>query len=181
MSDKPLAERLQAADKDTLHEIMRETEAYLSAQLTAAIGADQRAYTFAGMITAATVLLVGAAYALRTGELQHLWLSNLALLVATALFVSAWMAVISARSVDFEFPGNQACNWIDEIEEGKSLLHSLAEQCAHYDGMATTNTGTMTRNSSIFNWAVNIALGSVGLGGLAFVWWAFKVLPTTGG
>lgn len=181
MSDKPLAERLHVADADTLHEIMRETEAYLSAQLTAAIAADQRAYTFAGMITAATVLLVGASYVLLTGPTPTAWLPYLSLTVAAALFVAAWMAVISARSTDFEFPGNQACNWIDEIEGGTTLLHSLAEQCAHYDGMASANTRTMKRNSNLFNWAVNIALGSVGLGGIAFVWWIAKVLPTAGG
>lgn len=55
-----------------------------------------------------------------------------------------------------------------------------AEQCAHYDGMATSNRKTMGRNSQLFNRAVNLALGSVGLGGLAFFWW-MTTLQATGG
>jgi hypothetical protein len=46
------------------------------------------------------------------------------------------MAVTSARSVDFEFSGNQPCSWIVDIEAGKALAFALAEQCAHYDGTA---------------------------------------------
>lgn len=177
MSNLPLAQRLQTADSDTLKELMRETEAYLDAQLSSAIAADQRAYTFAGTVTAASVLLVGAAYALATAPEPNKWLAYLSMAVASCLFIAAWMAVMSARSVDFEFCGNQPSSWIADIEAGTPLLHALAEQCAHYDEMATANRNTMNTNSWLFNWAVNVALGGVGVGGLAFMFWAWATLP----
>lgn len=174
MTDVPLSDRLKIADDLTLQEILRETEAYLSAQLTAAIAADQRAYTFAGTVTAASVLLVGAAYAVTTSGHPSGWLAILASGVAACLFVSAWLAVVSARSIGFEFAGNQPCQWIADIESKKSLLHALAEQCAHYDGMIEANRAAMEGNGRLFNWAVNIALASVGFGGLFFIWWMAK-------
>lgn len=171
MIEIPLAERLQVADSETLQEILRESEVYLSAQLSAAIAADERAYTFAGTITAASVLLIGGSYALATASKPSMLLVYISIAVAAALFVAAWMAVMSARSVDFEFAGNQASKWVEDIESQKPFLHSLAEQCEHYDGMATSNRKTMADNSRLFNRAVNVALGGVGCGGLGFMWW----------
>lgn len=171
MSELPLAERLKAANPDMLQELTREAEVYLAAQLTAALAADQRAYTFAGTITAASVLLVGAAYALATAPNTNHWLIWVSVGVAAGLFVAAWIAVTSARSVDFEFSGNQPSSWLADIEAGKSLAHALAEQCAHYDVMAGANRKTMEHNGWMFNWAVNLALTSVGIGGLSFLGW----------
>ncbi|WP_287202136.1 hypothetical protein, partial [Mesorhizobium sp.] len=91
--------------------------------------------------------------------------------VAVSLFVAAWMAVMSARSVSFEFVGNQPSNWATDIENGKSFAHAIAEQCAHYDGMIAQNTLLMDRNSKVFNGAVNLALVGIGAGGIAFLLW----------
>lgn len=177
MVDAPLSERLKSAEASTLSEILREAEVHLAAQLTSAIAADQRAYTFAGTVTAASVLLIGAAYALVTAPKPNIMLAYLTVGVAVCLFISAWLAVMSARSVEFAFAGNQPCQWIEDIESGKTLIHALAEQCAHYDEMVTANRTTMDGNGQLFNWAVNIALGGVGLGGIYFLWWMAKTLP----
>lgn len=171
MAETPLSKRLQSADEAMLREILREAEVYLDAQLTAAIAADQRAYAFSGMIAAASVLLVGASYALIEAATPSPLLAWCSALIAVALFVAAWMAVISARSTDFEFAGNQPCQWANDIEAGQTLHESLAEQCEHYDSMATTNRNIMDANSKLFNAAVNIALGAVGVGGLGFIAW----------
>lgn len=176
MVDLPLSERLKNADDPTLSEVLREAEVHLSAQLVSAIAADQRAYTFAGTVIAASVLLIGAAYALTAAPEPNPWLACLTVLVAACLFVSAWLAVMSARSVEFAFAGNQPSQWIEDIESGKTLVHALAEQCAHYDEMVTANRTVMDGNGKLFNWAVNIALASVGVGGGCFLWWMATVL-----
>ena len=171
MPDLSLADRLKSADTATLQEILREAEVHLSAQLSAAVAADQRAYTFAGTVTAASVLLVSAAYVLMTGDVSNKILGWSSVGVAVSLFAASWMAVISARSVDFEFAGNQPGNWADDIDGGKPFNQALAEQCAHYDLMIISNRRTMEGNSRLFNRAVNAALTAVGVGGLVLVAW----------
>lgn len=84
-----------------LQEVLREAESYLEAQLTSAIAADHRAYTFAGAVSAASVILVGTAYSLVTSQPPNSLLAFTAWAVAVSLFVAAWMAIISARSVSF--------------------------------------------------------------------------------
>ncbi|RWE84211.1 MAG: hypothetical protein EOS63_03565 [Mesorhizobium sp.] len=172
----PLSNQLRLADTSMLQEILREAEAYLGAQLTSAIAADQRAYTFSGTVGAVSILLVGASYTLATLAVPNSLLSLTSLLAAGALFVAAWMAVMSASSIDFEFSGNQPGHWGDDIERGIEMRDALAEQCDHYESMITANTAAMAKNASLFNSAVNIALAAIGIGGLLFSYWLARHL-----
>ncbi|MGX9117068.1 hypothetical protein ACWTU6_10265 [Mesorhizobium sp. BHbsci] len=178
MNSPPLFECIKSANIEMLQEVLREAESYLDAQLTSAIAADQRAYTFAGAVSAASVILVGAAYSLVTSHPPDTLLAFTAWAVAVSLFVAAWMAVISARSVSFEFVGNQPSKWAADVENGKSFAHAIAEQCAHYDGMIAQNNFVMDRNSKIFNGAVNLALVGIGAGGIAFLLWLGSFIRT---
>jgi hypothetical protein len=92
-------------------------------------------------------------------------------MVAVALFVASWIAVVSARSVDFDFSGSRPGKWGPDILERKAFTVSLAEQCEHYDTQITTNRKTMDSNSTMFNRATNIALGGVGAGAIAYLYW----------
>jgi hypothetical protein len=165
MSDRPLAERLQIAEPAMLQEILREAEAYLAAQMAAGTAADQRAYTFAGMMLAISAALVGASYSLAQA---NPWVSILAIVLASILTVSVGFAFHSARAVDFEFAGNQPSHWVDDVEAGISLLHALAEQCEHYDVMIRANTKTLRDNARWFERAVRLSYGVGVVGAVAF-------------
>ncbi len=178
MAQKPLSRSLKNLAIPMLTEIRREAELYLSAQLTAAIAADQRAYAFAGTVTAGAVVLVGASYATATSTPPSVFLSVTATLVAGALFVSALVAVLSARSIDFEFCGNQPKNWSEDAEKKISFKVAIAEQCEHYDEMIACNSIVMQKNSQFFNRAVYIALVGLGMGGVAFLFWLFPILKS---
>jgi hypothetical protein len=104
------------------------------------------------------------------------FLSVTAIMVAGTLFVSALVAVFSARSIDFEFCGNQPKNWRDDAERKISLKMAIAEQCEHYDEMIACNTMAMQKNSRLFNRAVYIALLGLGAGGFAFLCWLVRFL-----
>ena len=171
MSERSLADRLSGADVETLREMMREAEAYLNAQLTAAIGADQRAYTFAGFGSAAAVVLVGAAYGIASARSPDIPMAILATVVAGFLIAGAMLAIHSARSVDFEYSGNQPGHWVEDVEERKSLQRSLAEQCEHYDLMIGKNTKTISDNSRVFQRSTYIAQIGLGVGAAGFVLW----------
>jgi hypothetical protein len=171
MNTPSIAHRIKSGNIDTLKEVLREAELYLHAQLTSAIAADQRAYTFAGAVTAAAVILIGASYGLAITVPPNFLLVYAALAVCASFFVSAWMAVVSARSIDFEFAGNEPCKWVDDIENGKRIEDSISEQCEHYDGMISKNSIALKKNGDLFNNAVNLALSSAGVGGMAFFYW----------
>jgi hypothetical protein len=173
-----LSERIKSAELPVLQEVLREAELYLAAQLTSAIAADSRAYTFAGAVAATAVLLVGASYSATVGTHVSGHLAITSFGVASALFVSAWMAVVSARSIRFEFAGNEPCKWISDVEEGRPLVHSIAEQCEHYDTMIAQNSREIERNGRLFNSAVNIALCSIGSGGVSFLAWMAPTLQS---
>jgi hypothetical protein len=171
MPDTPLLNQLKSAESDTLKEILRQAELHLDAQLTAAIAADQRAYTFAGLSSAAAVILVGGSYGVIIEKEPDTFIAYTAFFVAVALFVASWVAVMSARSVDFEFTGSRPGKWGPDIEERKSFESSLAEQCENYDTQINANRKTMANNSLMFNRAANIALGGVGIGAIAYLYW----------
>jgi len=151
--------------------MLRQAEVHLNAQLTSAIAADQRAYTFAGLSVASVVLLLGGSYRAISSDPPDLRVAALAFLVGMGLFVASWMAVLSARSIGFDFAGSRPGVWVDDIVEGKGLARSLAEQCEHYDSAITSNRERVERNGRLFNQSVNVALFAVGSGGLIFLWW----------
>ena len=61
-----LAADLRNADEKMLQEIIREAELFLGSQLTAGVAADQRAVTFASVLSAAAAVLIGGYVAAAT-------------------------------------------------------------------------------------------------------------------
>ncbi|MES0100903.1 hypothetical protein [Mesorhizobium sp. M0019] len=176
MNNNPLSQKLQTAQEDSLKEILRQAEAHLDAQMLSAIAADQRAYTFAGLASAAAVVLISGAYGLASAEPPNAPLAIVASTVAAVLIGASWSAVHSGRSVDFGFSGSQPGNWEDDISIKKPWEASLAEQCEHYDELIVQNRTVMAANSQLFNNATDAALKGLFLGGVAFVGWLLNSL-----
>ncbi|TGR33015.1 MULTISPECIES: hypothetical protein [unclassified Mesorhizobium] len=171
MTDDSLALKLRPASEDTLTELIRQAEAHLDTQLTAAIAADQRAYTFAGLAAASGIVLIGGAYNLATSSQPNILLASVATAVAATLVGCAWSAVHSARSIEFGYSGSQPSDWDEDVACSKPWAHSLAEKCEHYNDLINANRRAMNANSQLFNSATELALKSLLLGGVAFTAW----------
>ncbi|WP_201829558.1 hypothetical protein [Microvirga zambiensis] len=159
-------ESLSKADKDTLKEICRNAESYLSAQLTSALAANQRAMTFTGLLAAATVVLGGAGGTLVLNHKDWL-LGSVCFGIAAAFLLAMAIAMHVAKPIGFEFVGNSPAQWVADVENGTSLEASLAEQCHHYAGMIDSNNTCMELGNKKLIIAMRVAWGSLLVGGIA--------------
>jgi hypothetical protein len=169
--EPPLAKVLESADEATLQEIARQAEVYLDAQLVSATAADARALTFAGLIMAANVILVGASYSLVTMEKPNVFLAWTCVGLVAALFISSFIAVLSARSVKWGFGGGRPETWRSDALAKKTLMQTLPEQCQNYDEHISENATTMRTNSQMFNAATTVALTASAIAGLLYTYW----------
>jgi hypothetical protein len=124
-----------AARDEVLAEIIREAEARLQAQLTAAVAADQRAMTFAGLMLAAAAAMIGAAI----GASPNTPLTVPIFVTALGLFASAVVAVIAARPIGWDFVGNTPKSWISDVAKSQSLQAALADMANFYAEMIDDN------------------------------------------
>lgn len=169
--ENSLAKSLESADEKVLQEILRQAEVYIETQTAVATASDARALTFSGLIMAGNVILVSSSYALATSDPTNLFLAIVTGLLAVALFASAVLSVLSARSVDWGYPGGQPDTWIDDVLNGTTLTQALAEQCANYNDHIIANKAAMKSNSEMFNAATTLAFGASGFAGIAYLYW----------
>jgi hypothetical protein len=130
-----------AAPAEVLGEIIREAEARLQAQLTAAVAADQRAMTFAGLLLAAAAAMIGAVL----GASPNATITVPIFATALGLFASAIFAVAAARPVYWDFVGNTPTSWVRSIADGQSLQGALADMADFYAEMIEENENAIAR------------------------------------
>ncbi len=176
MDDPDIASSLAGADQETLEEILREAEAFLGAQLSAAIAADQRALTFSGFLAASIVVLVGATATFALASPSREVFAMASMIVAMAFTGSLYFAIRSAMPARFEFAGNLPGSWVADVLEKKTLVTSLAEQCANYDEKINDNANDMEENALLMRDAVEIAFGATVVGSLLFLYGLAAVL-----
>jgi len=152
-----------AAPAKVLDEIIRQAEARLQAQLTAAIAADQRAMTFAGLMLAAAAAFIGASF----GAAQNEALALPVYITGVGLIVSAVFAVIGARPVDWDFVGNTPRSWISSVASGQSLHDGLADMANFYAEMIEENETAITGAAFWIRLSMWCALASLVIGALA--------------
>lgn len=156
-----LAQKLEGADSETLREIIREAESYLSAQLTVALAADQRAVTLCGMLAAASAILASGGISLIIGERKDIYLGVIGLIVVMLFMVAMILSISAAKPCDFNFVGTFPSNWEGDILNGKNLDASLAEQASHYDLILKKNNEILKKNGSRVYRAIIIAWGAL--------------------
>lgn len=137
MSDSPYAK----APAKKLAEVNRLAEARLSAQLTLALAADQRAMTMASILAAIDAAIIGL---IAASEDKHGALIVLACGFALAAGLAAW----SASPIAWEIPGSEPSNWLEDIEEGDSLHNGQAAMADFYDKMISDNADQITSNAN---------------------------------
>lgn len=154
----------ESATEEMLAEIIREAESLLDEQLSAAIAADQRALTFAGLLVAAIGALIGAIASLG-GKAS--WPMTA---IATSLAVAATFALWSARPTSWRWRGNDPHRWLPDIARKRNMHDCMAEMAAHYDSAAAANNLAMERaamamRASLLLTAVTLAAA------LGWTWW----------
>lgn len=159
----------ESASAEMLAEIVREAESLLDNQLTAAIAADQRALTFAGLLVAAIGAMLGAVASLG-GKVS---LSIVA--VASILSMAAALALWSARPTAWKFRGNAPSQWERDVIGQLKLHVSMAEMAANYEVACVQNERAIDR-------AARAMRGSLILTAMALIaslaWsWAFVLHP----
>src|SRR5690606_15882826 len=107
-------QNLIKANGDTLREITREAEIYLSAQLTASIAYDERAISLASLMAATIPVAFGAGITLLIDE-WPLMLALACFMLAGGLSVAVLFAILAARPAGFWFAGNTPASWEDDI------------------------------------------------------------------
>lgn len=155
-----------AADEAKLDEIIRQAESRLSAQLSLAIAADQRAMTFAGILATGCAALIGWAIS------QDLDGSRLpaVLMMIVGTMVAAGCALWSASPIAWDIPGNTPEMWIDDIAEGKDDLKSAkAAMADYYADMIAWNSRQMATNANWLRGAMLIIFFTLLAGGIAAV------------
>ena len=147
-----------------LSEVIRQGEARMQAQLTAALAADARAGTLASVQAGgAAALLVFAA-----GDAASETAAVGAMAAAACLAVGACLAALALRPCDFGWVGSRPCDWVEGGVVSYTVPGAMAETCQHLDKYLRLNERTMVRNNRFAHGAVvALALAPfVGLGAI---------------
>ena len=142
------------ANAEMLAEVIRQAEARLDAQLTAALGADQRAMTFAGLLLAGVGALLGGAFGM--SSTTHILGPVIA--VALIMTVAFALAVWSAQPTAWEYVGNVPSEWLADIASNKPLHQGRAEMAEYYDQMIATNEAAIGRAARLMKWSIRTAM-----------------------
>jgi hypothetical protein len=176
---KPRSE-FENASVEMLAEINREAEAYLAAQLTAGIAADQRAMSFIGLIAAsATALGTGAGVLLlgREPSAIEAFIGVVLLSMAAGLLWSMRLAASSAKPSRWEYAGNSPENWRADIAACTDFHCAYAQQTEHYIQSIPTNKEVLDQNAKLMACAIRFAWLTLTLGGvIAVIALAFNLL-----
>lgn len=170
---------LAKADEAILKEIIRNAESFLSAQLTSSLAANQRAMTFTGLLAGAALLIMGAAGSALTKTPIDFYLSAIGFSVGAGLLAAMVLAIKAAKPTRFWYVGNTPAGWVQDVEAGKTLQQSLAEQCSHYASMISDNDECMAKADKHLLLAMRISWASLAGGGaLAGAVWILRLLCT---
>lgn len=142
-------DQLRLLDDSILAEVIREGEARLLAQFTAASAADQRGAAWSGFVITLTLASVSATATLGLDG------KNLALAVITGLLsgllaIAALVAVRTIRPLPFHLPGNCPENWLPKewesgrpydmkqarIEQARCLNNQIDDNAVWAEGVA---------------------------------------------
>lgn len=165
-----IAEVLALAPEPALREIIREAEAYLSDQFKAALAADSRAMSLAGILAAISTFLVGSSASLAAAKV-HIWPFVWPVgVIVFFLLISLCFAVRAAWPVSFEYCGNDPKYWVPDFNKKKSLVESLVGQAVLYSSNIYDNAGTLSKNQRYLKSALWCAIIGVLFGSVAEAW-----------
>jgi ABC-type dipeptide/oligopeptide/nickel transport system permease component len=63
----------------------------------------------------------------------------------------------ATRPIEWHYVGNTPSQWIDDLNERKTLEQSLAEQAVHYADSIERNNEALGKQAKYMNWAMSAA------------------------
>lgn len=168
MADDPKVIDWADVDRAMAERILAQGETFMTAQLQAALAADSRATTMAGMFItlALAVIAGGVAWGEGASGRPHL----IAGFVCGGLFLlAALRASWAARPIDFYFPGNQPSQWWP-CRKG-DLTAMLGGESENYEERIDYNQDRLSENQKAIRDAFVLAMLAPVLG--AAVWLLF--------
>lgn len=171
MTDTKLIEDLKGFDDAVLCLIVRDGELKIGAQLQVANAADARAMSFAGFTAATSTASVAGVIYLNSQATISVGILVAAVITSIGLIISLILAILSARSTKFGFPGSRPGTWTpDQWQNGNKGPHTLKqamlEQALCIDQHIRENEIVMKSCGKMLNRAIYTALGSVVSGAL---------------
>lgn len=147
------------------HQILRQGEAYLSAQLQTAIASDQRSTTSASIFTGFAAAIQAASLAYWTNDGQ------LAVVVggvvsSICLLCGAFCHFHAARPVDFYFPGNRPEAWFGTRKV--KLAVAIGGETENYQFCIAHNDEIIDNNAEWYRRGSRFVLMAPVLGTLSF-------------
>lgn len=156
------APSFDSAPPELVDEIIRQAELRLDAQLSAALAADQRAMTFAGLLFAGVAVLLGGGLGISPGSPQTTPIFAMAIGFTLAAACACW----SARPSPWHFAGNFPASWTDDVSNGLSLEESKREMASNFQELLEFNEAQLTSAARWMRASMIIALLTV-IAGLA--------------
>jgi hypothetical protein len=167
------------SDEKIIQEIIREAEAYLQAQLSLAIAADQRSSVMASVFAAGAAAVMAGLMTLAASDHAQAYVAiYVGGIVASALMLAgAALCIRAAQPTDFAVPGNMPACWYDDIGKAKDFKLLLGEQAEIYQSQIAENNATLTANARYFAWGARLSIGAPLVG--FFLWLIFVYLSRT--
>ncbi|WP_155804508.1 hypothetical protein [Magnetospirillum fulvum] len=136
----------RVAREDTVREILREAELYISAQVQLSIAADQRAVTVSGAIATILTAITAAGLAAFLSSSPNFDIVYAATVSGTIMMIALCCAIYAARPVPFRPPGNCPEMWYDD-DFGVKINIQLGHQAEIYNAFIKENNATLARNA----------------------------------
>lgn len=132
-----------------IKEACRNGENRISAQITIATSADQRATILAGIYVAASVGII-AALATYQHECRTIPIKLMCFSASLVFIISSMLCIISTFPVEFWLPGNDPKEWEIDIEKNTPIAEAIHEQASYFDNEIKQNNATMKKNAKMF-------------------------------
>jgi hypothetical protein len=139
----------EKAGPELVKEALRQGELRLSAQVTLATSADQRATVLAGIYVAAATGVI-AALATAPDAIKSPILIAGAGAAASCFLAGAIFCIFATLPTTFWTPGNDPEAWWDDIIQNKKIKTALGEQAVHFNSHILGNRRIIERNAKRF-------------------------------
>ncbi|MCB1472187.1 MAG: hypothetical protein H6878_10165 [Rhodobiaceae bacterium] len=144
-----LADDLENGHERTIVEIVRLGEKFLDSQLTSGIAADQRATTFASILTLATATLIGGYITIEARGYASIKISLFVSVVCIFFMISIILSIAASRSTKWGYAGNNPSKWRNDVKDNKTMKRALSEQLELYSQCIYMNNCILSTNSRL--------------------------------
>jgi hypothetical protein len=160
--DKNL-DSLRELDSDVLNEVIREGEAMLQAQFSAATASDQRAIAWTGFLITLVIAAIGATASIAISG-KYFGIACLTGSLSLFLSLAAFKSIRVFQPSLFAIPGNRPENWLPsewESDKPRNLKQARIEQARCLNNQIADNVSHAAHSAKRLRHSINITIFSV--------------------